>query len=391
MGESKEKKQEFINHVETLFEVPYQNILAYDIEVFEHQSSIVFTNLDKEVVRIYTDNLNGLGEYLDKGWIIQKGYDGMGEWLKDKVLLGYNNYWYDDYILYAMTMPLYSKEKEDPHFRRKLIKMWNDSIIQNSTKVNMKKFEGCRTYDVMQQIDVSKPGLKKIEGNLGHNIMESSVDFDIDRELTSKENREVVDYNINDVKETVHIFKMRIEYFESKKSIVNMLPEELRNKAYRWNTTSIVGQLLRPNRPVRGGRLVSDDLLSLVPLDVQNMWKELDTTSDYKFKQKKVIVEQHGVVYEFGWGGLHAVPKGVIKRSGVKLWDGESLYPTILILLNGLGDKTEEYDRIRKHRFKLKHEGKKKEQAPYKLILNTMGLSIKNSLNTTSGVSIYAC
>lgn len=50
------------------------------------------------------------------------------------------------------------------------------------------------------------------------------------------------------------------------------------------------------------------------------------------------------------------------------------MYPSILILLNGLGDKTEEYDRIRKHRIEIKHKDKALSDA-YKLILNsTYGL-----------------
>lgn len=51
------------------------------------------------------------------------------------------------------------------------------------------------------------------------------------------------------------------------------------------------------------------------------------------------------------------------------------MYPNILILLKGLGDKTEEYKRILDYRLELKHAGKKKEQAPLKLLLNsTYGL-----------------
>lgn len=51
------------------------------------------------------------------------------------------------------------------------------------------------------------------------------------------------------------------------------------------------------------------------------------------------------------------------------------MYPNIIINLRGLGDKTEEYKRILKYRLQLKEEGKKQEQEPYKLILNsTYGL-----------------
>lgn len=47
------------------------------------------------------------------------------------------------------------------------------------------------------------------------------------------------------------------------------------------------------------------------------------------------------------------------------------MYPNIIINLNGLGDKTEDYKRILDYRLQLKHEGKKEEQAPFKLLLNS--------------------
>ncbi len=49
------------------------------------------------------------------------------------------------------------------------------------------------------------------------------------------------------------------------------------------------------------------------------------------------------------------------------------MYPNLLINLNGLVDKTKLYKEILDYRLKLKHEGKKKEQAPYKLILKNWG------------------
>lgn len=355
---------EFRDHIEDLFECKYENVLAFDIEVFKYQSSIVFRNLDGDIVRIFTDRLNGLGQYVDEGYIQDIGYKGLKSFLEDKILIAYNNYSYDNYILYAMMMDL----------GQDVIKAWNDSIIKNTSKVNMKKVD-FETYDVFQQIDVSRPSLKKIEGNMGHSIKESDVDFNIDRLLTNEENRQNIEYNAYDVSETIQVFKMRLDYFDSKKKVVQMLPEHLQKKAINWNTTSIVGQLLKPSVPVRSGRLVSDELMKKVNIDVQTMWKELDTTQDFKFKKKKVIINELDCNIEFGWGGLHGAPKGVFEAKDVKLLDVASMYPNILILFEGLGDKTQDYKDILDYRLKLKHEGKKKEQAPYKLILNsTYGL-----------------
>lgn len=347
----------------------YLNTLIYDVEVFKYNSMVVFKDLEGKTVRVFSSNLDGLGEYIDKGIIKGQGYEDLEEFLKGKILIGYNNYNYDDYILYAMT------QVKDGGFDHTVLKEWNDNIISDGTKVNMKKIDN-RTLDVYQQIDISRPGLKKVEGNMGLSIVESSVPFDIDRPLTPSENLETLKYCEYDVLSTLKVYNMRGEYFSSKKAIVGMIEDEsLQDRAYKWNTTSIVGQLLRPKKSLSRGMHVEEDLLANVDPEVLDMWSELYTTIDFKFKKRKVVKEEFGNVIEFGWGGLHGAPKGFVQEENVKLMDVNSMYPNILINLNGLTDKTEEYKRILDYRLKLKSEGKKEEQAPYKLILNsTYGL-----------------
>ena len=347
----------------------YLNTLVYDVEVFKYNSMVVFKNLEGETVRVFSSSLDGLGEYIDKGIIKRQGYEDLAEFLKGKILIGYNNYHYDDYILYAMT------QVKDGGFDHSVLKEWNDNIISDGTKVNMKKIDN-RTLDVYQQIDISRPGLKKVEGNMGFSIVESSVPFDIDRPLTPSENLETLKYCEYDVLSTLKVYNMRGEYFSSKKAIVGMIEDEsLQDRAYKWNTTSIVGQLLRPKKSLSRGMHVDEDLLANVDPEVLDMWSELYTTIDFKFKKRKVIKEEFGNIIEFGWGGLHGAPSGFVQEDNVKLMDVNSMYPNILINLNGLTDKTDEYKRILDYRLKLKAKGKKEEQAPYKLILNsTYGL-----------------
>lgn len=342
-----------------------EELLFFDIEVFKYQSMVVFKNLNGETVRIFTNSLDGLGEYVDKGILTEKGFSNLSKFIEDKTLVGYNNYHYDDYILYAMSIGL----------SQKIIKKWNDAIIQNDSKVNMKQINNCKTLDCFQQIDVSKPSLKKIEGNMGKMIYESNISFDIDRKLTPSENLESVRYCEYDVLQTIEIYKLRKEdYFEVKDTLIDMMPEHLQEWGYKWNTTSIIGTILAPKRKTRNGRLVSDEMLSTVPKDVQEMWKLLDTTIDYKFDKndKKRIVNEYNNIIEFGWGGLHGAPKGVYEGHNVKLLDVSSMYPNILIALNGLGEKTPYYKEIMRQRFEYKRSGDNpKMDKSLKLILNT--------------------
>lgn len=347
-----------------------KDYLVYDVEVFAKNSMAVFKHLEGKTVKVFSSSLDGLGEYIDKGIVDTHGYKNLEEFIKDKILIGYNNYHYDDYILYAMICVGRGQFEHD------VIKAWNDSIIGNGSLVNMRKIDN-RTIDCFQQVDISKPSLKKIEGNMGKSIIESSVDFRLDRELTPKENLETLKYCEYDVLNTLEVYKMRHEYFDSKKSVVDMLEDDdLKEKAMTWNTTSIVGQLLKPKNRLRQGMHVEDRFLSYVDSEVLEMWQELAMAyGDFNFKKKKVVREEFGNVIEFGWGGLHGAPKGFVKAQDIKLMDVNSMYPNILINLDGLQDKTQEYKRILDYRLKLKAEGRKKEQAPYKLILNsTYGL-----------------
>ena len=66
----------------------------------------------------------------------------------------------------------------------------------NQFALKYRKFESLDTY---QQLDVSNPSLKKIEGNMGRMILESSVPFSLDRELTENEFHEVLKYCSYDV------------------------------------------------------------------------------------------------------------------------------------------------------------------------------------------------
>lgn len=286
--------------------------LIYDVEVFRHNSMVVFKDLEGKTVRVFSSSLDGLGEYVDEGVLTEQGFGRLEEFITGRTLVGYNNYGYDDYILYAMSKDL----------PQDVIKAWNDSIIGGKSLINMKKIECCQTLDAFQQIDISRPGLKKIEGNMGESIIESSVDFTIDRPLTPQENLEVLQYCEYDVLQTLRIYQMRSNYYESKNGIISMLQNpSLEEKAIKWNTTSIVGQLLKPKYKAPARRLVDDDLLELVPIEVADMWRQLDTTIDFKFRKRKVVIEEFGNIIEFGWGGLHGAPKGAIRREHARLAD----------------------------------------------------------------------
>ena len=321
--------------------------MFFDIEVFKYNAMVVFKDENKKLLRVFHNNFKGLADFI-----------------KGKVLVGYNNYHYDDFILHAMLDQKSNKQ----------IKELNDRIISGeSIRLKYRKFESLDTY---QQLDVSNPSLKKIEGNMGRMILESSVPFSIDRELTEDEFYQVLEYCSYDVDMVIEIFKMRIKsYFKPKFSLVDMYGDE---KAIRWNTTTISGNLLLKKKAQKWSNIrVAEDLLELVPPDVKEMWLERAQDFSKKKANKTITVNEFGNEIQFGFGGLHGAHREIKKQKNVKLLDVASMYPNIILILNVLGEASEKYKSILDRRLAIKHIDKILSEA-LKLILNSVYGNLNN-------------
>ena len=314
-----------------------EDLLFYDIEVFSHDAMIVFKDIEKNVIRIFHNNFLGLDEFIE-----------------GKTLVGFNNYHYDDKIL------VYMVERKSVY----LIKDLNDRIIggENIKFINKRTF---RSLDTSQQADVSMPSLKKIEGNLGRMILESSVPFTIDRPLTPEEVDQVIFYCGYDVDTTIDIYKLRIKsYFEPKKSLVEMLGKDP-DKIMKWNTTTISANLLLDKPlPKWASVRIPPDMWLYVPQEVRDIWLDPDS-------KKSITIEDFGCEIKFAEGGLHGAHKKIKRAKKVKLLDVKSMYPSIIVLLDVLGHATEKYRKILERRLAVKKSDPILAEA-LKLILNSV-------------------
>lgn len=323
-----------------------KELIFYDIEIFSHDALIVFKNRNKEVVKYYHNN-----------------FEGILGFIQDKLLVGYNNYFYDDKILTAM------------------ISGWNNGQLKdlNDKLISGEKWDRVSPYidsiDCFQQINPSMPGLKKIEGNMGKMILESAISFDIDRPLTDEEFKEVFDYCSYDVDTTIDVYNLREHsYFESKSKLLEMLNND---RAKKWNTTTISANLLldRP-LPKWSSLRIDDEMLELVPPDVKEMWLQGNSVGS-KIKKKSVTINEFDNDIQFGWGGLHGSHRWLKKVENVKLLDVASMYPSIIINLNALGSATKRYEEMRNQRVEIKHKDKVLSDA-LKLVLNSVYGNLKN-------------
>lgn len=331
-----------------------ENYLFYDIEVFKEDALVVFKDIDKKVVKIFHNT-----------------FEGILDLITDRILVGYNNYWYDDFILTAMI------NQQTPY----QIKQLNDRIISGEKLKNV--HQSINSLDCFQQIDVAKPSLKKIEGNFGKSIIESEVDFTIDRKLTENEIQETIDYCSYDVDTTIEVFKLRQKtYFEPKQSIINMLPENKQKFAKKWNTTTISTNVLTPKPmtkwfDIRLGEYNKEgnyELLEIPPQSAVDLWLTKD--------KGKYTHKEFGCDVEFSFGGLHGVPSNKEKRfENVILLDVASLYPNIIKKLKALGEATKTYEAIVERRLSVKHTDKQLSDA-LKLVINSCYGLLNNEFST---------
>lgn len=335
-------------------------MLFYDIEVYAHDAFVVFKDIEQNHVATFHNDFTGLLDVI-----------------RGKTLVAFNNYHYDDFILTYMI-----EQKSI-----KLIKELNDTIIRGERPA-VRISREITSLDVFQQIDISMPSLKRIEANLGKNIMETSVGFDIDRPLTTDELAREMAYCAYDVDNTVEVFKIRkASYFENKIGLLKMLPDGKRERALRWNTTTISANVLmeKPEpkwADIRLGEMDADgefDMFQKVPREVVHFWREKVPQNVLEPDTKgKYTVEAFGCKIDFGFGGLHGVTLGSQKRfEGVILLDVASLYPNIIIKLNALGKSTEQYAQILAERMRIKHTDHTRSES-LKLLINSVYGLLRN-------------
>lgn len=344
------------------------DLLFYDIEVFECDALAVFMDITGREAAHFWNNRGR--ETADD----PSGFEGIPDLIRGKTLVGYNNYSYDDHILTAMMNQARSMPR--------VLKAINNTIIA-SGKYSDKISPLIRSIDTMQQIDVSHPSLKQIEGNMGMSIVESSIPFDIDRPLTDPERAETLEYCRHDVLATIEVYKLREKsYFETKNGLLQMLPEDDSKSAYRWNTTTLSAKVLlgdtslTPWMKLRGLEKYWRKVEG-IPAEVWDMWESCTTDEGVLGKGKTKTIKAYGCSFVFGMGGLHGAPSKPGRYGRCKHKDVASMYPSSIVHLNALGEATEKYDQMRRERVAIKHSDPVKAGA-LKLILNSVYGNFKN-------------
>lgn len=348
-------------------------MLFYDFEVFKEDWLVVVIDVTKRQEHVIINSPVEL--------------EALYEANKYDIWVGYNSRHYDQYILKAIICGLNPKELNDWIIVEKR-KPWQFSRLLNNIPLN--------NYDVMPNPPI---GLKTLEGFLGSNIKETEVPFNINRKLTDQEIQQTVFYCRHDVEQTIEVFIQRKAEFEAQHGVVKAfnLPLNMIGYTEARITAQVLGCVkkdfddefdyfflpciqLKKYSAVMGwfAQKRAEIKGKLMNHKGDDYWVKKE------FYKQSLDLIVAGIPHTFGFGGLHGATAEPIHTTGLILHvDVGSYYPSMLIAwdLVTRAASNDNYHLVYNTRMKLKSEGKKKEQAPYKKLLNALSGAMKDQTN----------
>ena len=320
-------------------------MIIYDFEVFKHDWLVVFMDLINRRTHVIVNDADKLLHFYKQRC--------------NNIFIGFNSRNYDQYIFKAILCGI------DPY------KVNHYIIVEKKkgyTYSRLFKNYPIINYDVMNRGD---PGLKTLEGFMGNDIRETSVSFDIDRKLTQDEIKETIKYCTHDVEQTALVFLERINDFNAQLDLIKTfkLPISCMSLTKAQLTARALG--------CQKKRFDDEWEISFVPTiklsKYRYVWDWYKDPENFKNSQLKTNV--CGVPHSFGLGGVHGAPEGPVHERGLLIHvDVTSYYPSLMIVYDLLSRTVKDkqiYKDVYNKRVALKKAGKKKEQAPYKIILNS--------------------
>lgn len=331
-------------------------MLFYDMECFKYNWLI--KALDTDTQKWYTI------------WDSKEELENLYNAHKTDIWSGFNIIHYDQYILKAILLGM------DPFYVS--CKIVNEHLDGWQVSTEFRRYPMIN-YDVFTSRD---KGLKLLEGFMGSDIKESDVDFEIDRPLTDEEKAQTEKYCEHDVEEAIKVFMYQVEEFNSAMGLITMFPEVLSlkdlSKTKAQMSAKIIGCERVHGRDDEFDVFVLDciQLKDCLPakeffLNPENHWYKQGT------KKNEFKITAAGLEHTLGWGGIHAA-KSKYHNDGKdrQIWhvDVASFYPRLMIfhgLLTRNSSCPEKFREIFEKRLRLKADGKKKEQAPLKIVINS--------------------
>ena len=230
---------------------------------------------------------------------------------EDPLLGGFNNKYYDRFILKA-CLARWTQE------RVKTLSDWlilpNENGDRNigwqNQALSLESVHEPKQFDLMDDM-YSGLSLKAIEGHLGMDIRESTVDFNLRRALTDAELEETIEYCKHDVLATWELCKKRESYLQTKINIGQMAgitPAV----ALGMTNAKLTAAYLKANRKEytdeREYKFPENLKMEYIPEDVIRFYERIHDLSipDNELFKSKMNFNLDDAKVTLGYGGIHA-------------------------------------------------------------------------------------
>lgn len=287
-------------------------ITFFDVEVYPNLFVVCWKHLDSpNVVRM----INPLPHEIEQ--------------LFQFKLVGFYNRLYDNHILYARFLgyPL----EELYNLSQKLI-VSNDRNAMFGEAYNL-------SYADIYDFSSKKQGLKKFEIELGIHHME--LDIPWDQPVPKEKWNLVVDYCVNDVIATEHVFKDRRQDYIARQILAELSGLSVNHTTQQHTAKIIFGDDKKPQE-------------KFIYTDLSKEFPGYKYGPVYNENTGKDVWESHYRGEVTGEGGYVYAEPGIYEN--VALLDVASMHPTSIEILNLFGPYTERYSELKKARLAIKHE-----------------------------------
>lgn len=285
-----------------------------------------------------------------------------------KIWAGYNTNHYDKYILQGILCEFDPKDINDFIIKKNMPGWKYSSLLEQYPLLN---------YDIMQRGD---PSLKMYEGFMGNDIKETSVPFDIDRKLTNSEIAEIVKYCTHDVRQTIEVFKRRIDDFNT---VIYFIKHFNLNMTCMSKTKAqLAAEILEGNRK---GKNFNDefnfpilDCIQLKKYKYISDWYKNPVNHDYSKRQDDEVVA--GVKHTFSWGGAHGARTKYSATGIFLIADVTAYYPSIQNQYHfgyRVMGRPDNFEFIHNSNIEYKRKGDKKARQPFKIMDNAISGQMK--------------
>lgn len=353
------------------------DMYIYDIEVYKYDWIVIFKSINGGKHVVIHNDANELRKFLSQ---------------KDIVIGGFNNKHYDDWILRTMLKGgsnTVVKEHNDFIIVDKQAG-WEFPFIQYSKKP-------FKSFDLKDDTSDPALSLKAIEGNLGLNIVECDVPFNLDRPLTDNELAEVIKYCKHDVDATVELFNQRKDYIQSKLTVAEMFnipPAE----AIGLTNAKLCAKVFDAKKVVRDDersyQIPAKIDKSLIPTPILKFFEQIN---DKSIPDAKVFSSTYTGWIEtsagkcpvtYAWGGVHGAKPCYTLEATDELkiinFDVSSLYPSSIINFGYASRNIADpkaYEQLVKQRLTYKANGDSDKAGALKLVVNTFYGAMLNEYN----------